>query len=284
MRFQVLICLATLATTLPAFGQELALPAIRPAACAGDDDRVQVLLLGSYHMSNPGMDRYNLEADDVLTDKRQAEIADVVDALARFRPTKVAVEAPWADSAAPARYAAFRRGSLELRRSEEEQIGFRLAARLEHDRIYPIDVRLAMNDEALGPVIGQHPAFQQRLQELDSLGAGVMATMAAWLAEGTIGEMLTKMNQPDHIEQAHLPYIAYFTPMVAGETYAGADMVADWYKRNLRIFANLTRIAEFGDRIVVVYGQGHVKLLQDAVAQHPDYCVQSPLPYLADAP
>lgn len=248
--------------------------------CAADDGRIQVLLVGSYHMSNPGMDEFNLEADDVLTEKRQREIRAVVERLAEFRSTKVAVEAPWGDTVGTARYNAYQSGTGTLRRSEEEQIGFRLAHHLDHDRVYPIDVRLMLNDEALGPVIGQDPRFVQSMQQLDSLGKNAMATMAQWLAEGTIGEMLANMNQPQYIELAHQPYIRFFAPMVAGDTYAGADMVADWYKRNLRIFANLTRFAEPGDRIFVIYGQGHIKLLKDAVIQHPDYCAVDPLRYL----
>jgi hypothetical protein len=43
--------------------------------------------------------------------------------------------------------------------------------------------------------------------------------------------------------------------MVDGDVYGGADMVADWYKRNLRIFANLTRISEPGDRVFIIYGR-----------------------------
>ena len=64
-------------------------PAQNPAARA----RAEVLVLGVYHMNNPGRDVFNTEADDVLAPKRQAEIAQVIVALERFRPTKIAVEA-----------------------------------------------------------------------------------------------------------------------------------------------------------------------------------------------
>ena len=32
------------------------------------------LLLGTYHMGNPGLDVHNVQADDVLSPKRQEEI------------------------------------------------------------------------------------------------------------------------------------------------------------------------------------------------------------------
>lgn len=264
---------------LPLAAQEL-FGTLPPAHCEADDGRVSVLMVGSYHMSNPGMDQFNIEADDVLVAERQAEIRTLVDALAGFQPTKVAVEAPWADSMTYERWDGYVAGERELRKSEEEQIGFRLAHLSGHETIYPIDVQLQLDDEALGPLIGQNPAFQERMGALEGLGQAAMQIMAEWLAEGTIGEMLYKMNTPESIEWAHIPYVAYFVPIVGGNSYAGADMVADWYKRNLRIFANLTRIAEPGDRIFIIYGQGHIKILRDLVVESPDFCLADPLAYL----
>ena len=123
-----------------------------------DRPKTQLMLLGSYHMSNPGADQFNLESDDVLLPKRQAEIEDVVKKLAEFKPTKIAIEAPFGDSATLARYQNYLAGTHELRRSEEEQIGFRLAKMLGHQSIYPIDVRMSLDQPGLEQVIGADPA------------------------------------------------------------------------------------------------------------------------------
>ena len=52
-----------------------------------------VMILGTYHMDNPEADAVNFEADDVLTAKRQRELQQLIEQLARFNPTKIAVEA-----------------------------------------------------------------------------------------------------------------------------------------------------------------------------------------------
>jgi len=52
----------------------------------------QVMMLGTYHFGNPGQDLHNMKADNVLTPKKQAELADVAARLARFKPTEIAVE------------------------------------------------------------------------------------------------------------------------------------------------------------------------------------------------
>jgi hypothetical protein len=232
-------------------------------------------------MRNPGTDGFNLESDDVRTPKRQAEIETLTEQLASFRPTKIIVEKRWQDSTTLARYQAYRQGEHELNRDETEQIGFRLANTMGHESIYPIDVVMMLNDEALGPLIAANPDFQQKMQGVEEFGSGMMRLMGKWLSEGTIGEMLYNMNRPEYIRLAHDPYFEYFVPIVEGDNYAGADMVTTWYQRNLRIFANLTRITDSpDDRIFVIYGSAHVAPLHDFVAAHPGYCVVDPLPYL----
>ena len=74
------------------FGQES--PQDLTTLLAPRHEPVPILFVGSYHMSNPKADMFNLEADDVLLPKRQGEIQEVADLLKKFKPTKIAVEAP----------------------------------------------------------------------------------------------------------------------------------------------------------------------------------------------
>lgn len=254
---------------------------VGPAHCVQDDDRVEVLLLGSYHMANPGADAFNLQADDVLVPERQAEIRSVVDRLAEFEPTRVAVEAEWGDSATIRRWRAYASGERDLSRNEREQIGFRLARQADLDTVYPIDYRMGMDFPALQRVAERDPELAANLARFQPIGEEAIAMMARWLAEGSVGYMLYQMNRPAMLAQAHWPYVDLMLPMVAGDDYAGPELVAGWYERNLKIFANLLRITESrSDRLFVVYGQGHIPILRQLVIDHPDYCVEDPLPYL----
>src|SRR5258706_941390 len=96
---------------------------------AGSASATEVMILGTYHMANPGQDIHNLKADDVLVEKRQRELAAVAAGLAKFKPTKVAVESP-VDNGAPAKVAKYHDyldGKLADSRNETVQVGFRLA-------------------------------------------------------------------------------------------------------------------------------------------------------------
>lgn len=91
-----------------------ALPLIAQAPAAADP--AHVLVLGTYHFANPGLDVVRAEVADVMSATKQAELAAVVQALARFRPTKIAVEVEPASTARrDCVYYAYRRGDDGIR-------------------------------------------------------------------------------------------------------------------------------------------------------------------------
>lgn len=89
--------------------------------------RAEILVLGTYHMSNPGHDIHNMQADDVLSSKRQQELSELIDVLKKFHPTKIAVEATVGNKKVEQEYADYLAGKYTLSRNETNQIGYRLA-------------------------------------------------------------------------------------------------------------------------------------------------------------
>src|SRR3954469_3837213 len=103
-----------------------ALTAVFFAVTAHSQPCNPITILGVYHMDS-GQDSVNLQSDDVRSERRQKEIADLVEKLARFAPTKVAIESARNSTAWNTRYQQWVDGKYELGRNEIEQIGFRLA-------------------------------------------------------------------------------------------------------------------------------------------------------------
>ena len=118
----------------------LGLLAFPTASRAQSDVRPQILVLGTYHMANPGHDIHNMQADDVLSAKRQQEIAQLIEVLKKFHPTKVAIEADVSGQRATQQYSDYLAGKYTLSRNEIDQIGYRLAKELGHKKVYPVDV------------------------------------------------------------------------------------------------------------------------------------------------
>jgi hypothetical protein len=226
--------------------------------------RPQILVLGSYHFDNPGLDVVKTEVADVLSPAKQAEIRQVVEALSRFRPTKIAVEVR-ADRARQldSLFEAYRAGRHALRRGEEQQLGFRLAERFGHPRLYPIDHAGEFPFDAVMEYAQKHDSgFVRRVQQVT---ADIASEENRQQRQNSIGEILRLKNDPASIRQGHALYME-FARVGAGDTYVGADLLAKWYDRNIRIFSDLQRIAHPGERVLVIFGAGHAAILRELIA------------------
>ena len=236
-----------------------------------------VLILGTYHFDNPGLDVAQFTVADVLAPDRQAEVAAVVDALAAFRPTRIVVERRPGEAALDSLYGAYRDGRHGLARSEDQQIGFRLAARLGHARVYPVDHEGAFPFEPVMAYAEQHDlgfvatmmgGIRRIEQEVDSLQR-----------TASVGETLRFLNRPEVLARGHALYVSAAS-VGAGDGYAGADLMSAWFDRNVRIFADLASLAVPGDRVLVIYGSGHAPILRDLVEANPALRLVDPSAYL----
>lgn len=235
-------------------------PAEKPPASTG----AEVLVLGVYHMSNPGRDIFNMQADDVLAPKRQAEMTQLIEILMKFRPTKIAVEREIGDDRIAKDYSSYLAGTHDLTRNEIEQIGFRMAKDLGHKTVYPVDTKGEFPYQRLV----NYAKASGRSQELDATMGGAGAAVkeqGQHLASHTILETLRYMNANDKVAQDMGLYarLAHF-----GEPgdWAGADLVAEWFRRNMRIFTNVARLVDSpNERVLVVYGAGHLGWLRHMV-------------------
>lgn len=239
----------------------------------------EVLVLGVYHMANPGRDIFNMKADDVLAPKRQAEIAQIITVLKRFQATKIAIES---DPNGPraGQYADYLAGKRTLTTNEIEQVGFRLAKELGHKTIYPVDV----DGEFPWLRVVNYAKSSGRSLELDAMMSEIgdmVKAQGQYLASHTVLETLLYMNADAKVA---LDMGLYFREAHLGEPgdWAGADLVAEWFRRNLRIHSNLTRLVDSpNERILVIYGNGHLGWLRQNIASDPTLRLRKLVDFLA---
>jgi len=269
-KFGVLFSLLSICAVI-ACGQGLAKPlAVLQQSSAQEPSatRSEVLVLGTYHMSNPGRDVFNMEADDVQSPKRQAEIAQVIAALKKFRPTKIAVERDALDKRLSKDYADYVAGKHELTRNEIEQLGFRLAKELGHQTIYAVDA----DGEFPYPHLVNYAKATGRSNELEAIMSqfGVkVKEQGQYLQSHTILETLLYMNADEKVGQENSLYYR-LTHFGEPGDWAGADLLSDWFRRNMRIFTNIVKLCDSGnERLLVIYGAGHLGWLQHNVASDP---------------
>jgi hypothetical protein len=240
----------------------LALPMAAQAA-----EPVSVMIVGVFHMSNPGRDLHDMHADDMLSPKRQSEIGAITDAFRKFHPTVIATE--WPADVVIKRYGQYLAGTLAPSRNEVVQLGFRLAKAAGLKSVAGIDVDGDFPYETVDTYAKAH-GMEKILAAANADVATFVDQQNALLANGTVAGVLRYMNDPAEITRGQDFYRT--TLLIGGGTeQPGAELLTAWYSRNFKICANLVQLAKPGDHVVVFYGAGHAFLLRQCVSEMPGY-------------
>lgn len=224
---------------------------------AQGDARPEILVLGTYHMANPGRDVHNMAADDVLSPKRQQEIAQLLDVLKRFRPTRIAIEAGAGSERIARDYNEYLAGRYTLTRNENDQVGFRLAKELGHKAVHAVDVdgdyqyMRVMNYAKANGVMAQFDSMQAR-------AARRVKRQSDFLQTHTVLETLERMNSDSAVTEAWASEMEYVSFGDLWE-FAGPDLLTFWLQRNLRIYNRIAALIDSpAERVLVIYGSGHL--------------------------
>ena len=235
----------------------------------------KLLILGTFHFKDAGLDSYKPEVDvDIRSETRQRELALILDQLAEFNPTKILIEVKAERQAEfDERFSKYRAGEFELEANEIYQVGFKLGKRLEHERVYGVDAsgRRYQNlpeAEAYAKEHGQTFPTADAWSERFMQAYGVEDRAKA---ERTLIEHLLFLNSEEQLRFSHGHYVLSYLAMGEEDEYPATDHVTGWwYNRNLRIFSNVLRVMEPGDRLLLLIGAGHVPIIRHAAAASPE--------------
>ncbi|MCA0375272.1 MAG: DUF5694 domain-containing protein [Gemmatimonadetes bacterium] len=240
---------------------------------------IEVLLLGTFHFAQVDTLTY-----DVLRAPRAAEVSQVVDALVEWAPDKVFLEwqPEFNQALADSLLLLHRRDGALARRNEVYQLGVRTAARLGHPRTYLID-----HPGRFGALRARTVEVAQQLQQEHILDGGAPFTYRGFYEQvdsdalrlsQSLPAFLRYLNSPAYRVADHAGYISRYPRIgfvatdlsdTAGVNRAGAELVADWYRRNVMIFGKALRWMDFRERrVVIVIGAGHVPILRHLFESH----------------
>lgn len=236
---------------------------------ANEQHTSQVAILGMLHFvskNNTVSQRFS----NINNGRRQSELRELIDALKEFNPTKIAVERPYKSMAElNYTYNNFRHGIHTLSNEETDQIAFRLANILRHDSLYLAYAPVDFDFESVVSYAGD----KGQSYLIDSIvnNAEKIADRFDNLAEEkSLKDALYYLNTKSAIDQNHNGYLM-LTQVGIDDNDIGLKQVGKWYASNLKIYSNIKQLATSkSDRILVIYGQGHCKILSQLIKDSPD--------------
>jgi len=256
-----------------------------------------ILLLGCSHLAQ--LYKADNPNSDVLTPKRQAELAAACDQLQRYRPDGILVEElPERQAALDSLYQLYQQGKLDLNtlpggRSEVYQLGFVLGKRLGLARIQCVNAPGGTSQSILRE--GQN---MERYEQATAQWRAFAAPIDQQLLAGTftMPQYLRALNDPATVRQLHT--LVYRTPArVTNGTlrpdpmvdaafinpkYVGAEFISVFYNRDLKVYSNIvtTQLATNQTRQLLIMGVRHIGSLQGIFGDDPAYQVVEAARYL----
>lgn len=243
--------------------------------------QTEVLLLGTFHFR---------ETNDIdfSSSKIQQQIQNMVEKISKFNPDKILIEAPINfqedvseiyNSVPNDYFQNFERmrmttlGSIDIYgdvcpityNDEIVQVAFRLAKMLGKNKVYPIDYVKFLDLQLLYDRAGNDIEGWDNLRHIYEMEFN--RDIEKIKSTGTITD-LYKYYNGNWYEENHSKF--YLLPNIigAGEDYAGSKVLLDWYERNIKIFANIQKASMGCKRIFVLYGAGHLSILNTLINQY----------------
>lgn len=243
-----------------------------PDKLGKESSKVEVMVLGTFHFHH-SPDYY-----DINTPRHQQELDQVLASLAEFAPGKIMLEATYKDSTKfDSLYQKYRAGDLDLSRNERQQLGFRLADRLDHEAVYTVDYILSWPyGEVMGWAEKNAPEF---MQFYENWNKSIDSYEEELYREATLAEHLRWLNSDDYRDRLKSVRMRRLE-LGGASNFMGAKPISSSYERNLKIFANIMKYAEPGDRIMTIFGASHGYFLREFVQMHPDTELVESLDYL----
>ena len=168
-----------------------------------------------------------------------------------------------------AEYSEYLTGKYTLTANEIDQIGYRLAKELGHSKIYPVDA----DGEFRGSQWSTSRKRAAARKRLDAIMGEIGAMVKAqndYLSSHSVLETLLYMNADEKVAQ-DVGYYYREAQFGEGGDWAGADLVADSFRRNMRIYSNVVQLADSPtERILVIFGAGHLGWLRHDFASNPN--------------
>lgn len=253
--------------------------------------KIQIVLLGTFHF-NQSLDSNSRLHSHLFTPKRQAEIQDIVNSLASFKPTKIFVEQePDRQAFWDSIYADLKNDkepvTTKVKANEVTQLGLKTAKVLQLKNVFCVDFQpenygekdyLPKNTsdslmQAMWQYISSYPDSIQNHTDLFNLPYPTKRLKQdSLLQTKTLAQYLLTQNTPEYFAYSDYTNFTWFYSIGKANEYVGVDWLTNfWYGRNLRVYTNILRHInpKEDNKLLLIYGSSHISFLKHLFEMNP---------------
>jgi len=242
-------------------------------------DKIKVLNFATFHMGETA-DANKVDFDETSkTNQKNAQKIALM--IAKFKPTIICVEVPAEEQEAlNLEFEKYRSaGKPSAYKGEIGLIAFEVAKSCNIKKLYGIDYELAYNYNIFKEI--ENKIDPNTIQTFYTNPFKYFPSLQVDESKLTFFERMKIGNSPAFLDFLILTNADLLTHVGSDTGYEGADEAAKFYKRNLRIYANLNRIpATKADRIFIISGGSHTAFLREFMSRSPKYEMVNTMDYL----
>lgn len=245
--------------------------------------RIKVYLLGTFHFSQTDS-TYN-----VLDEKHQQSIHKLCQIIAKQQPDKVFIERQPEyefQNKIDSLFTLFSKMKSRKLRAKNElvQVGFRVAKMLGHKKVYQCD-----HPGRYGSLYSNSLQYAKTNNQIGYLDATVQGTAVreddlvnedSLMQNSTLLEYIKWINSDAVMSTSHASYVSNY-PLVGSkdfynydddDTLVGAEVIADWYRRNIMIYTKMINQLSFDEKaIFLIMGGDHIPILRHLFESNPNF-------------
>lgn len=241
--------------------------------CFAQSKKKQILLIGTFHFENPGLDVAKVNTFNVMSDKSQKELENITDKIKKFGPDKIFIEWSYKKQNQLDKFYARNSDSLLSKNADEiVQLALRSAKKMNHKKLFAIDYYGTSfpYDSLLN---GMKEARQaELLQRNERIMKEYENDANKKIASYSLTELILDLNAKEHNDMDLQWYIGMANKAGKTDNFVGAYLVSEWYKRNLYMYSLIQKLTESeDDKVMVLLGASHITMFREFIKNDPDF-------------
>lgn len=246
-------------------------------------EKTEILLLGTYHFGGNTIDNIKVHGDAILSERKQEELDILLEKLAFFNPQKIYVEnVPDQQALWDSIYREHLHGRNFNYENEIYQIGIKLAAKLKLNngvtcvdwQQEPTQTFLQREYSEFSEKISEYYMTnnipdQEAMSEYEKQVEQEITDFNKKIPSLTLIEVFKHLNTKDYLNNMFYGNVSSFLDI--DEHHLNVFWSQNNMFRNVHVYQNVIQdiLRHKPKRVLILYGAGHIKALQNYLEVHP---------------